>query len=183
MSQGESVQDLVRDASRRTVRATEPVDPQAQDSVFFAPGRAGVVTRIFCGICFAGTVVVIGLCATLTPNPRGDGTHEQLNLAPCGFKQATGYPCPTCGMTTAFAAMARLQVLDAIRYQPFGAVLFLGLVLASAGWAFTALTGRRWPLWIAYLLRTRWFLYGALALGLGSWAYKIVLTWLTEQSG
>jgi hypothetical protein len=180
MSQEECVENL---AGRLPRRSVELVDADAERSTFFAPGRAGVVRRAFCGLCFAGAVVVIGLCATLTPNPTGDGTHEQLYLAPCGFKQATGYPCPTCGMTTAFAAMARFQVLDALRYQPFGAALFIGLILAAAGWAFTALTGRRWPSWIGYILQTRWFLYGALALALGSWGYKILLTWLRERSG
>ena len=50
-----------------------------------------------------GLAGVLGTARLLEPDPRGFGTHTQLGLAPCAFARITGRPCPTCGMTTAFA--------------------------------------------------------------------------------
>ena len=68
---------------------------------------------------------VIALAATLSPDPSGHGTHQQLGLPPCGFIYVTGYPCPGCGLTTAFAHMVRLQFVGAARANPFGILLFM----------------------------------------------------------
>jgi len=61
----------------------------------------------------------------LTPDPAGHGTHTQLGLPPCAFRAITGYPCPACGLTTAFAHMADLDVFAAAHANPFGIPLFL----------------------------------------------------------
>jgi len=39
-------------------------------------------------------------------------------LGRCGFKQNTGLPCPTCGMTTAAKAFAQGKILQAFYIQP-----------------------------------------------------------------
>lgn len=69
--------------------------------------------------------IVITLATQLTPDPSGHGTHQQLGLPPCGFIYVTGYPCPGCGLTTAFSHMVRLDVFGAARSNPFGILLFL----------------------------------------------------------
>jgi hypothetical protein len=69
--------------------------------------------------------VVILLAAFLTPDASGHGTHMQLGLPPCGFLYLTGYPCPGCGLTTCFAYMVRLEVVQATAANPFGVLLFL----------------------------------------------------------
>jgi len=74
---------------------------------------------------FLGCTVVLGIAARLTPDPRGFGTHEGLGLPSCGFLAVNGYPCMTCGMTTAFANMIRLDVAAAWRANPMGIVLFI----------------------------------------------------------
>jgi hypothetical protein len=61
-----------------------------------------------------------------------------LLFAPCGMKQRTGLPCPTCGMTTSVLAFARGQVLMAFYVQPAGAFLCLLLVVVAF---FAFLTG------------------------------------------
>ena len=53
------------------------------------------------------------------------GTHVQLGLPPCGLLAATGLPCPACGLTTAFALMARGEVWASLGANAFGAPLFL----------------------------------------------------------
>lgn len=62
----------------------------------------------------------------LDPSPAGHGTHKQLGLAACGFQVRWGIPCPTCGMTTAFAHAADGQLLSAFRVQPAGLLLAIG---------------------------------------------------------
>lgn len=143
--------------------------------------RAGVVLRAFNVVCAAAAVVVMGMAAGVAPDSRGHGTHEGLGMQPCGFRYVTGLPCPTCGMTTAFSEMAHFRPVDAFVHQPFGTILFLLMLLSCAGWLYTAATGRRWPLWIGFFLRSPRFLYGMMALFLGSWGYTLLVAWLQLQ--
>jgi len=87
-----------------------------------------------------GLAALLGLARRLEPDPRGYGTHRQLGLPPCAFLAATGRPCPSCGMTTAFAWFARGRPLRAWRANPAGSLLApacAGLIpwlLAAAAW-------------------------------------------------
>ncbi len=75
----------------------------------------------------AGIMVIptalLGLASFLRPDKSGMGTHTQLGLPPCGFYAATGWPCPTCGMTTAFTYAAHGHLVQSFLAQPAGAVL------------------------------------------------------------
>ncbi len=70
-------------------------------------------------------VAVLVVARLLVPDPSGYGTHEQLLIIPCAFHWITGLPCPMCGMTTAFALMARGQVLTALQANVLGPPLYL----------------------------------------------------------
>ena len=61
-----------------------------------------------------------------------------LLFGPCGMKQRTGLPCPTCGMTTCVLAFARGEVLTAFYVQPAGGFLCALLVVVAF---FAFLTG------------------------------------------
>jgi hypothetical protein len=62
-------------------------------------------------------------------------------FGPCGMKQRTGLPCPTCGMTTCVLAFARGEVRTAFYVQPAGA-LVCSLLTVAAFFAFlTAILG------------------------------------------
>jgi hypothetical protein len=76
-------------------------------------------------------LVIIILSVELIPSDDGFGTHCQLGLPACGFLTVTGYPCPSCGLTTSFSHFVRGDWLDAIRTQPFGFVLFVTLLVMS----------------------------------------------------
>lgn len=52
-------------------------------------------------------------------------------LGRCGFKQNTGLPCPTCGMTTAALAFAQGKILEAFYIQPAGGLLYSIAVVAA----------------------------------------------------
>jgi hypothetical protein len=82
-------------------------------------------SRVTWAVLFALPTAVLITAALLTPSPEGHGTHTQLGLPPCGFLVFTGYPCPGCGLTTAFAHMIRLEVSSAWHANPFGIALFL----------------------------------------------------------
>lgn len=116
--------------------------------------------------------VTVGMLLSLTPDPRGIGTHEQLGMEPCGWAQGPdGIPCPTCGVTTAACQLVHLHPIDAVLTQPFGAAAALaGVVLA--GMAAFCLLRRK-----SFLDLIAWLPYGSLAVGftvllLASWLYK-----------
>ncbi len=119
----------------------------------------------------AGCVLLLAAGGYVKPDPRGHGTHEQLGFAPCGFYIMTGYPCPTCGTTTAFVWMVHGHPWIALKTQPFGALCavasaaLLGLSIVgivTAGVPAIRLS-RRSSVGLAL---------GFLGLFLGSWLYK-----------
>ena len=85
---------------------------------------------------------VLGIAAWLTPAPQGYGTHQQLGLGACTMLSVTGWPCPMCGMTTTFALLAHGRVVEALKNQPFGPVLFAITLALAIGGLLDAVTGR-----------------------------------------
>ena len=86
-----------------------------------------------------GLMTLLTVAAILEPSPLGHGTHRQLGLPPCTFWALFGRPCPTCGMTTAWAHLVRGQGVNALRANVGGTLLgmlaFVAVpwLLASAG--------------------------------------------------
>ena len=107
----------------------------------------------------------------LEPWGDGHGTHRQLGLPACSFLVRTGYPCPTCGLTTAMALMARGRVAGAFEAHPFGVALFAAVVVLAGVGAGELATGRdvlgrlRPSLW--------WCALGIGAL-LAGWGWKLL---------
>ena len=79
----------------------------------------------------------VALLASVVVKP---GRH--LPFGACWFLNVTGYPCPFCGMTRAFVAMAHGQWAAAFANSPLAAVLFL-CVAAVFAWNAAALITRR----------------------------------------
>ena len=123
------------------------------------------------GIAVAALAPLL-VAANLAPASAGLGTHEQLGLPKCGFLLATGTPCMTCGMTTAFAHATHGHLLDALLTQPAGLMI---CVLCAAfaligGWA--AYSGMSLRPLGAALGRRRVLLTG-LAVMVLAWGYNI----------
>ncbi len=94
-------------------------------------------------IAAAVTMVgVMGIARVVKPDPRGYGTHEQLGLPPCSFRMLTGVACPSCGMTTSFAYVARGELRRAASTNLAGCLLALGTV-ALAPWCLTSAAAGR----------------------------------------
>lgn len=134
---------------------------------------ATVTQRIVAGCVALGCVAVLVTAALLQANPRGFGTHTKLGLPPCGWIERADLPCPTCGMTTAFAHAADGHLLRAVISQPLGFVLsmltamtfWIGLYIAFTG---SAIGQMLLCLWRPSLI---WIIGG---LALVSWIYKIL---------
>jgi hypothetical protein len=94
---------------------------------FLSPGsKTGGVsksTRWAMALGALGLAAVLGVARWLEPDPRGYGTHTQLGLFPCMFFQVTGYRCPSCGMTTAFAWFVRGRLDRSWQASPAGSLL------------------------------------------------------------
>ena len=131
-----------------------------------------VAGRLY-ALAFALTgIAVLGVAARMTPSRDHLGTHRQLRLPPCAFVAMTGYPCPTCGMTTAYACVVRGRLFEAVRASAFGSVLAAGTAaLAVLGLA-CAVTGR-YPNLNWYRIDAVKVVYFAALFLVASWAFKI----------
>lgn len=117
-------------------------------------------------------MVILALAAWLKPDSRGFDTHTQLNLPPCSFVQTTGYYCPTCGMTTAFANLAHGRVGQAFTAQAGGALLAIATAwLALVGTA-QLVTGRDLLQKLRPSVGWLWLALGLVVVG---WAIKLAV--------
>jgi hypothetical protein len=123
---------------------------------------------------FLACGTVLGVAVWLKPDARGYGTHEQLGAGRCGMLVATGFPCPSCGMTTAFAYTVRGQWVRAIWAQPSGFLLALATVAGAVLGLWMLGTGRMPP--FDYVAITPYRLFATLLIVLlGGWAAKIAI--------
>ncbi|HWE35335.1 MAG TPA: DUF2752 domain-containing protein [Isosphaeraceae bacterium] len=130
-------------------------------------------TRLGMGIAAAALALVLGVARRLEPDPRGYGTHRQLGLPPCAFLAMTGRPCPSCGMTTAFAWSSRGRFGRSWRANPAGAILAPACVAMIPWLVVGALRGRPWGARTLEGPLTA-LLVAAVALGLLSWTVRLL---------
>jgi len=137
------------------------------------PRRASVGERLAGGLVAACCLGVLSLAAWLRPDSTGVGTHEQLKLEPCVWLSAVGHPCPTCGMTTAFAHAANGSLGSSFHSQPMGAAL--AIVTSVAFWValHVAVAGSNAGRLTGSLFSTRGVVLGVAGL-LAAWVYKLV---------
>ncbi|MGD2108511.1 MAG: DUF2752 domain-containing protein [Phycisphaerae bacterium] len=160
---------------------TEPTAPRPGTAfhplgsvVFRVQARRPARARLIGAAVFVGCVLILGLAARLEPASAGFGSHQQMGLPPCSMLVIVGYPCPTCGMTTAFAHTVRGQLLSAFRAQPAGLFLALSTILAAGLAVSTMLTGRVWAVnW--YRISPTWLVIGLVVLIVGGWVFKIIM--------
>jgi hypothetical protein len=153
-----------------TTAATDPRALPRPASVKVPAGE-----RVAAAVIASGLLAVLIIAARLEPDPSGSGTHAQLGLPACGWAMSLNQPCPTCGMTTAFALAADARPWDSFKAQPMGFALAVGS--AAGFWLalYVAATGSHLGRRCARMLRPRWLWAGA-GLFLASWAYKYA-TW------
>jgi hypothetical protein len=137
--------------------------------------RLGLGGRALAALVAAGCLGLLLVASRLDPSPAGHGTHTQLGLPACGWAMALGRPCPTCGMTTAFAWAVRGRLVASFLAQPMGMLLALGT--AAGFWAglYISCTGSQLGAVFGRMVTPR-VLWILAALAGAAWAYKWV-TW------
>lgn len=138
-----------------------------------SPRTIRFVSSLLFGLC----AVIIGLAMWMTPSPKGIGTHAaNFYLPPCGMYITTGYPCPTCGCTTAVAWLYHGHLWQAFYVQPFGAVFGLA-TLITAGLSLVGILTGRWIGPQPFTIQWHWrsLLMGATVVLLLGWGYKICM--------
>jgi hypothetical protein len=112
------------------------------------PRRARLQHWVRASLVIIGVGLVGVFAVAIALDPYQDGkvwlaeTHRQLGLPPCTFKHLTGYPCPSCGMTSSFALAIRGDLWHSVQANFVGTLLALG-GLAFIPWAAaSALKGR-----------------------------------------
>jgi hypothetical protein len=136
-----------------------------------APSATG--RRVVAAVVAIVALGILVLAAALDPSPAGLGTHQRLGMAPCGWIVLMDTPCPTCGMTTAFAHAADGNLLASAATQPLGAVLALATAMTLLVAIFVAVTGSR----VGHVFRglwTGWTMWIVGGFALLSWGYKIL---------
>lgn len=116
--------------------------------------------------------------ASLHPRACGYGTAEELGVGPCSFLVRTGWPCPSCGLTTSIASLLHGQVGRAFGAHPFGPVLLALLALLAGVGAAEAAAGRD----VLARLRPRvWWILAGLAGMVAGWLYLLYTGWASGR--
>jgi hypothetical protein len=121
-----------------------------------------------------GLLAPLVVAARLAPDARGFGTHQQLGLPTCSWPVVLGIPCPSCGMTTAFALMARADFGQAFRAQPLGALLALAAACGCIVAAGAAVSGFQLQRLFDPLVN-RWGAAALVVVAALSWLWKVAV--------
>ena len=132
--------------------------------------------RLVAAVVALGCGGLLAVAGWVRPAANGIGTHRQLGLPACGFYERTGYPCPTCHMTTAFSLSVRGRLVGALATQPAGALAAVVTFLAAVTGGYVVGTGRV-PEWVRRISVKR---VGVMAVGVVvvAWLWLCALTWL-----
>jgi len=137
----------------------------------FVASRESTAGRVVAAFVCLGCLMVLGLAAWLEPS-GGHGTHMQLGFPRCAWITQLGFPCPTCGMTTAFAYAAEGRLLRSLMAQPMGFLLCIAtgvafwtsLYIAITGAPLGRFLGRLWKPYVLWMIA---------AIAVLSWLYKV----------
>ena len=141
-------------------------------ATFDSPAWTGRWLRLRGGALALLATAALVAAASLEPNSGGYGTHRQFSLPACSFLARTGYPCPSCGMTTSMAAMAHADFAAAGRAHPFGMALFVGVALLGVAGLAELSTGRNL---LGRLPSPIWWICGALVGMFAGWGWKVAV--------
>jgi hypothetical protein len=167
-----------------THSSTSPATREEPEVILDAlPYMAWWIRGTLVGIV-AGLVLVFYTAATLNPyysdgTARTMETHTLLGLPPCTFKTLTGFPCPSCGMTTSFALLVRGDVWHSMRANFVGTLLAMFCLLLIPWSLVSVWLGR--PLFMTSIedVFAR-IVIGFLALLLTRWVIVLVWFWATQ---
>lgn len=132
------------------------------------------LSRLKAVLVFIGCVAILSIAVWVNPDQAGHGSHQQLGLPPCNMVMITGYPCPTCGMTTAFSYSVRGRLISAIQAQPAGFLLAMLTLMTAIASVRVIFTGKVWVVnW--YRISPAIVTIAAIAVILLGWIFKLVM--------
>ena len=132
-------------------------------------------------LAIAAGISLVFFIATQVKPYRADGTpmrmasHTTLGMPACRFKEMTGMPCPSCGMTTSFAMLVRGDIVNSLRanWVGTGLAVFCALIVP---WSLISTVRARY----LFVRRIEWvlgFLVGAFTiLMLGRWGVVLLMS-------
>ncbi|MCX5684439.1 MAG: DUF2752 domain-containing protein, partial [Planctomycetota bacterium] len=82
----------------------------------------------------------------------------------CPLRLVTGIPCPACGLTRSFCALASGRPADAFAEHLLGPLAFFFAGVLGVAWSYEVAAGRRveWLQRLAYSKRVAWTLGGGI---------------------
>ncbi len=99
---------------------------------------------------------------------------EQTNILPCYFQQLTRHPCPSCGLSRSFHAIAHGQLRQAVQFHPLGVVIYLGLM----AFLLKVVVELLWHKQMRIILNARAKSMAIVTLGwlwIGCWIYRLLV--------
>ncbi len=81
-------------------------------------------------------VLLLLILASVLYNP------DTYQITECGFKNFTGYSCPSCGLTRSFHASANLDISQAFSFHWMGPVFLLGAVFLFLKYSIECVSGK-----------------------------------------
>lgn len=61
---------------------------------------------------------------------RANDGFTEGGAIPCIWRSLTGYPCPGCGLTRAFASLTQFELLESIQFNPEALIFTTVAILA-----------------------------------------------------
>jgi hypothetical protein len=125
---------------------------------------------------FIGCLLLAGY-AWLAWNAAGSAAHRAVP-AGCMFKAVLHMPCPSCGTTRAILLLLHGDLSGSLLLNPFGAILFLALVVTPV-WLLVDMLGNRESLYRFYmaaervLTRKAWISVPLISLVIANWLWNI----------
>jgi hypothetical protein len=129
--------------------------------------------RLALGAIGLGLVFLLAIAWMLKPSPFLMGTHQQLGLPPCSFLMLFGIPCPTCGMTTAWAYLVHGELLRAFQAN-CGGVLLAVLDMIAAPWLVISAVRGRWLGWKPNGIVVAYVSTVILVITLAQWVFRLM---------
>jgi hypothetical protein len=106
---------------------SKDISQKSEDRPLFSVSRASSNQRTIAAIICLAVVAFFGVFAL--------AGHYNIDMGRwfgyCGFKQRTGLPCLTCGMTTATLAFAQGRIFEAFYIQPACGLLCCVMVIVA----------------------------------------------------
>jgi len=87
-------------------------------------------------VAFIAALLILSAGFWITP-------AEVESIPLCVFHFLTGWDCPGCGLTRSFLSMSRLHLVDAIRFNAAGPILYGALFVYAVNLWFRLLGSKR----------------------------------------